>query len=370
MKKLLLLFIGGLIFSSPAVFGQGNPIVRAKSNPVTAKMITDNDLVIPIELDFFTTAPLTSAISIQIDNSKAPVDNQISNDDIGKIKIFNNNQTITTKSDDTSTTKTFYLVLDKAVKIENEKILYLKINNIAGQLSVIKVMIAPDDQILTLDDYFIEKNKLGYVTKVKAGDNNILTIEGYKEVSLNNGKKEDIFMKRNVELKEGKAYGFFEWNHIFKRYFWRPVPLSLTTIPFKVRPRIVSRGVEFTTSANSGISNIGFNLDLIQYQQDRYFTSGRRSLHKFSLGLYAGPAVEELNFLTTNGAIAKDLTSKQLFVSTGITLSYSYNDISFTFVPLGWDFATSSIGKQWVYNKARWWGFGIGISPKVFSRIF
>lgn len=370
MKRLLLLLILSLCSGAPALYGQGSPIVKAKSNPITAKMIADNDLVIPVELDFFTVAPVISAISVQIDNSTAPVDNQIPVTDMGKVSILNNNQTIDIKSDKTTISKTFYLVLDKTVKIENDKILYLKINNPASQLSIVKVIITPDDQTMPLDTYMEKENKLDYVTKVKPGDNNILTIEGYKEVSLNIQKKKYIFMKRNVELKEGKAYTINDFDFVGSPFYWKPVPLSLTTIPFKVRPHMVSQGVEFNTSASSGITNIGFNLDLIQYQMDRYFTSGRRSLHKFSLGLYAGPAVEELSSTTTHGAIAKDLTSKQLFISTAITLSYSYNDISFTFVPLGWDFATSSIGKQWVYNKARWWGFGIGISPKIFTRIF
>jgi len=42
-------------------------------------------------------------------------------------------------------------------------------------------------------------------------------------------------------------------------------------------------------------------------------------------------------------------------MSTWITISYTYNEISFVFVPAGWDFATTTIEKSWGYNKQRWW---------------
>jgi hypothetical protein len=38
-------------------------------------------------------------------------------------------------------------------------------------------------------------------------------------------------------------------------------------------------------------------------------------------------------------------------------------------VPIGFDIATSSIGKKWVYNERRWWGFGIGLEPKFLNSI-
>jgi hypothetical protein len=139
---------------------------------------------------------------------------------------------------------------------------------------------------------------------------------------------------------------------------------------------MTSNGRTFGTNTIAGLSNLGFNLDLGKYQIDRYFSSGKKSTHKFSIGVWAGPSVEELDSVYTNGGKGalgtvpgKSATSKQFFVSTGLTISYSYNDISFVIVPLGKDFATSSLGKEWIYNSEWWWGFGIALSPKIFGAI-
>ena len=50
---------------------------------------------------------------------------------------------------------------------------------------------------------------------------------------------------------------------------------------------------------------------------------------------------------------------QQQFIASGLTITYFYNNITFGFVPLGFDFATSTLGKEWVYHNKRWWGFGI-----------
>jgi hypothetical protein len=137
-----------------------------------------------------------------------------------------------------------------------------------------------------------------------------------------------------------------------------------------VRPtKTVRDTLSFKNSATSGLTNIGLNLDLAKIEMARYFSNGKKSTHRFSFGFWSAPSVEELDSTFTLGHLAKDVKSKQLFVSAGITISYSYNGISFVFVPAGWDFGTSTIGKNWVYHKQRWWGFGIAISPKIFATV-
>jgi len=223
------------------------------------------------------------------------------------------------------------------------------------------------EKAISLNDYTNRKNglELDEVIKVESLDNNnILSISGYDH--------DNRYAKRKVILERNEVLPVPSKSYIFTSIHWKPIPISVITVPFKVRPKIELDGQGINSLATSGVTNIGLNLDLGKYQLDRYFASGKKSSHKFSLGFWAAPSVEELDSLSTRGYgnLVKGKTSKQMFISTGITVSYSYNDVSFVFVPLGWDFGTSAIGKNWIYNKRRWWGFGIAISPKVFATIF
>ena len=91
--------------------------------------------------------------------------------------------------------------------------------------------------------------------------------------------------------------------------------------------------------------------------------------HKFSLGIWAAPMVEKLNSETTKNYLKDENEVSQFFISTGLTINYTYNNISFSFVPIGFDYATSTIGKEWIYNQKRWWGFGIGLEPKFLQSL-
>lgn len=87
-------------------------------------------------------------------------------------------------------------------------------------------------------------------------------------------------------------------------------------------------------------------------------------------GVFVAPGVEELDSTMTSGFLKGATKSKQLFISTGLTFTAAFNNLTFVFVPVGWDFSTSETGSNWVYNKRRWWGFGIGVDPKILAAIF
>ncbi len=201
--------------------------------------------------------------------------------------------------------------------------------------------------------------ELEYVTKVES-NNNLLTVYGYKYEAVT---------KRNILLKPYQAFVVNELSFVWNGGHWSPVPISISTVPFKVRPSLQTKDSLFKSNAIAGITNFGFNLDLGKYQMDRYFATGKKSTHKFAVGIWAAPGVEEMDSIYTGGYLEKDVKSKQLVISTGITITYTYNEISFIFIPAGWDFPTSTIGKNWIYKNRRWWGFGIAISPKVFSTV-
>jgi hypothetical protein len=344
----------------------GNP----KTNSLTVKKIAGSDLLVPIEIGFINTGTVadTPTVIININNSSTNLINQFSVADLANIRIINNNQALNINPGITANaTNVFYLFIDRTVTVNCDKIIYLNVQEAANIISTIKITIQQEDQIYTLPQYLNATNILDYVTKVESAGN-ILTVNGYRTIT-DNGQTNSIFFKKNVALENGQVLAVNEWSFVWNLNHWQPVPFSITTIPFKIRPEITANNNVFKNTANSGITNLGFNLDLGKYQMDRYFATGKKSSHKLSLGFWAAPSVEELDSVYTSGFLAKDVKSKQLFVSTGLTISYSYNDISFVFVPFGWDVATSTIGKNWVYNGERWWGFGIAISPKIFATI-
>ncbi len=135
--------------------------------------------------------------------------------------------------------------------------------------------------------------------------------------------------------------------------------LSILTVPLKVRYALDT----FPQSAQIGLTNIGVSANLFNYRLDRYFSTGNKASHLFSLGVLLAPSVEELNPGNTDKNVNK--TSKQLFMSTGLTVTYTYNDVTFALVPLGFEIATTNDEKHYIYNKKMWWGAGLGISTKL-----
>ncbi|MBE9603155.1 hypothetical protein [Pedobacter sp. MC2016-24] len=198
---------------------------------------------------------------------------------------------------------------------------------------------------LSLTEYLKDGTRLNAVFKVESAKD-ILTISGYEG-------KDTVSTSKQVVLARGEVLGINSFKFL-------PPTVSILTIPVKVRNKTGS----LPSNATSGLTNIGLNFTFPEYTIDRYFSSGNKSTHKFAAGIHFAPSVEELSPENTNNQVL--VKSKQLFLSSGITLTYTYNNISLALVPLGFDFATTSLGKQFVYNKKSWWGFGIGIEPKLF----
>ncbi len=156
-----------------------------------------------------------------------------------------------------------------------------------------------------------------------------------------------------IRLKKGEVFAI--WNRP-----GRPT-LSVITIPFKVRSGM--DGVPQTVS--TGLTNAGLSFNFYNKRLERHLASGKKSSHNFGIGVFIVPSSEDLKSANTNGKVTTDI--RQLFISNGLVFSYSYNDLTFAFVPAGWDLGTADEGKAWIYNKKRWWGFGIGINTKLFG---
>jgi hypothetical protein len=119
-----------------------------------------------------------------------------------------------------------------------------------------------EKELYNLNEY--KNKKLGYVIEVES-NKDTLTIYGYEKGD--NSK----LISRKVKLNRYDVLAINEWSSIFNGYHYKPLPISITTVPFKVRPELD----EFETNVTSGIKNIGLNFDLGRWKTERYFASGK-----------------------------------------------------------------------------------------------
>jgi len=332
--------------------------VKSKQSVIIAEKWKDSELTIPIEIEFKKSGTIRYKISFDstIKTVKVDEEQKLNLSQLSLIKINKGAQDFVLETNEI--TKTFYLIIDKTFSLQSNNEINIDTNiklDSTTSTIPIKIILKPaNDLTYTLTDYLNDNNlKLKYVSKVES-NNNILNIYGTHRDNSNN------IIKRQVALKENEVYGVVNVH----ANFYKP-SISLITVPFKIRPKQSN----LNTVASSGLTNVGLNIDFLGRKWDRYFISGTKSQQKLAVGAWVAPAVEELDSISTNSYLKKDVKSKQLFISTGLTIMYSYNNINFVFVPIGFDFATSNVGKEWVYNKKRWLGFGIGIDPKIFGSI-
>jgi|SRR6218665_692453 len=195
-----------------------------------------------------------------------------------------------------------------------------------------------------------------YILKSEVKDN----YYQYTYFDFNNDKtKDDVISMFVCPITERRSTTHFQLSGIG----YLNAPISLVTIPFKIRPSIQDRGQKTIASTNIGIS-----VPLIAGTWDRLFADSGTSKHILSLNYFAAPSIEEIDADMSNGKVlAKKST---MVLSSGLSVTYMYNDIAFSFIPIGGDFGLNSVGKNWVYNGRYWWGFGIGVTPTLLWRIF
>lgn len=199
---------------------------------------------------------------------------------------------------------------------------------------------------LTLSEYMdtTTHNMLSFVYDVKPS-NGMLIVSGYRDCNF---QQKHLIMNCNDVLKI----------HTLDRW----PKMSIITIPFKYR--FPQDTLPATVSA--GISNVGVTIGFFNNTWDQYFMDGRKISQKLNIGFLIAPSIEEIS--PENTKKMATTKSKQLFISTGISLNYSYNDIAISLIPIGYDIPTSLEGRKYVYTKP-WFGFGIGVTTKIFSRI-
>jgi len=149
------------------------------------------------------------------------------------------------------------------------------------------------------------------------------------------------------------------------RYFFSALPaISVMTVPFKVR----EKNRQGFVTAKADIKNIGLYFPVALWDRKRYWLDNSTSSHKFSVGLLIAPMAEELSDKNTNNYFQNANTSYSAFMlSTSLSVTYTYKNITFAFIPLGVDFGLDKAGSYWDNHRKYWAGFGIGVDTKLFG---
>lgn len=371
--KLLTLFL----LLSLSVFCQ-DIVVTVPSAALNARKYVGEKLIIPIDITMELSAgsvpapteTLTIPLAVTISSNGLPASMTFSDIDFALITLEGTVPTVSFTSATPSRTQRVYVIVPAAVLISSNKAVMLQVIVNGKQALTKQLFIEPaNDVIYSLTDYCTPSVKLGHVSKVESIDN-ILIVSGY----VTGG-----YTKRKVLLEQGEVLAIKETDKIFSSGYINSVPFSLVSVPFKIRPKtkvtLNNTGTpidtEFRSMAMSGINNLGINIDLIKRTTDRYFSNGKKATHKKGIGLIITPGVEEFSAsVIKDNSLVGDEKSKQFYVSVGISALYAYNGITFFVVPAGIDWAPSQLGKQWIYNKKYWWGFGIGVSPTILAQVF
>lgn len=218
----------------------------------------------------------------------------------------------------------------------------------------------------TLQNYCANSIKnpcFSYVYKVESGP-------GFYKL-YGTGKDDTIYIAKINNVKATTVFKLSE-NSLnilkFKKFksYLRDA-FSLISVPIKVRPSFNG----FDAKATSGLKNFGLNISLWSYESESFYANGKKSSWGFSGGYMIAPAVEEIKSSELEMDLLDDgESSKQFFISHGLTLTFRYNDIYFSYIPIGFDNGTTTLSKSWVFEDRRWWGIGLGVDIKALKPIF
>lgn len=143
-----------------------------------------------------------------------------------------------------------------------------------------------------------------------------------------------------------------------------PPMISIMTVPFKIR----SKNEQGYVTAKADVKNVGLYFPVALWNHKRYWLNNSTTSHKFSVGFLIAPMAQELNNKNTNDYFQNPDTSYNAFMlSTSISLTYTYNSLTFALIPIGFDFGLDEAGKQWDNHSNYWAGVGIGIDTKLFG---
>ena len=168
------------------------------------------------------------------------------------------------------------------------------------------------------------------------------------------GEKNNQRVKKKVYPNKSGTFLITDDYYLFSRYYFDSKPVSIITLPIKIRPGFRVDEVSYDAKNTFGFRNIGINFDLVGGRNRRFDLSGNIKTNGLSLGIMFLASVDEVELGTIEN---------HFFFSSGITISYKLNRLSLIIVPLSFDISNSIPNQRdWVYSGRAWWGAGVGVN--------
>lgn len=171
-----------------------------------------------------------------------------------------------------------------------------------------------------------------------------------------------VFTTFNAGVLASYTVQFLPYDYVnYLSYSFRP-KFAIVTVPFKIRPAVRDT---IPAKAIADLKNVGISTNIWSVKLDRYQWDGTKTTHRFTGGILLAPNVEEVGPTTSDGLVKK--ATNQMFLSTAVSITYSYGDVSFVIIPYGRDLGLTRLAQKSIYHNKFWFGFGVGLSTKFFG---
>lgn len=241
---------------------------------------------------------------------------------------------------------TFYIDIPANMSLSERVYLFYNLIIDDKVVETINITVVPrSNSPITYDDF--QSNKKHIV-------DDVWYAEPSNGLFVVHGERNHQSVKRRVQPNRSGAFVLTDGTYLFSKYYFDNNPMSIVTMPIKIRPSFIDDNVMFDPINTFAFRNIGINFDLLCVRNRRYDLSGNVNSNSLSLGLMFLASIDEVDLETTEN---------HFFFSSGISFSYKLNHLSLLVIPLGFDI-TSSIPNQadWAYAGRLWWGVGLGVN--------
>lgn len=147
------------------------------------------------------------------------------------------------------------------------------------------------------------------------------------------------------------------------RVLWVPftaVNFGLNTLPFRVRKSVTvdETGAKIPAAGTTAFSlalNVGFTLGWSQV------TTRSLNNYSFTFGAYCGPSTADIKKETVKYPSRLTTAYTAATMTYGLNIIFARNNLGLVFA-YGWESVMGDSGKDWLYNKQPYFGFGVNTS--------